>query len=87
MLLKCYLDICTVSLVVDGLLTARLLRHRKEFNPIDEVKITLLNAFIPVWNLVCLYRNVKLLFSKSDKIKALAVIQDLIQIEFEGDDK
>lgn len=87
MLLRCYLDICTVSLIADGLLTARLLRHRKEFNPIDEIKITLLNAFIPVWNLVCLYRNVKLLFSSKEKIKALSLIQDLIQLEYEGDDK
>ena len=82
-MLKLYLDFCVVCLVAEGLINFRLMKHRKTFVVHTELILTLANSFIPILNVVVLLSNLNNIFASKDKIKALALVQDTIQINCE----
>lgn len=78
---KLYLDFCVICLIAEGLINFRLMKHRKEFNLLMEIIVTLSNSFIPFLNVIVLLSNINNIFASDDKIKALALVQDAIQIK------
>ena len=82
-ILKLYLDFCIICLIAEGLINFRLMKHRKTFSTHTELILTLTNSFIPILNVVILLSNLRNIFASEDKIKALALVQDTIQIQSE----
>ena len=81
--IRIYAFLVIVCLLVEGVLNARLLKYRKTFNVCDEILVTCLNSFIPIWNVVCLIQNVAIITSKEESIQAMALILDLANIDKE----
>lgn len=82
---KLYLNFCVLCLIAEGLINFRLMKHRKTFSVHMELILTLTNSFIPILNVVILLSNVRNIFAREDKIKALALVQDSIQMTCEED--
>ena len=81
--IRLYGYLVVVCLLTEGLLNARLLKYRKTFNIRDEIFTTCLNSFIPIGNVICLIKNILMIISKDDTIKAMALILDLANIDKE----
>ena len=81
--IRLYGYLVTICLLVEGLLNARLLKHRKIFNVRNEVMISCLNSFIPIWNVITLIHNILLICAKEDTIKAVSVMLDVVDIDKE----
>ncbi len=72
-----YAYLVIICLLVEGLLNARLFKYRKTFNVSNEILVTCLNSFIPIWNLISLIQNVSLIVAKDSTIRAMALLLDL----------
>lgn len=69
-----------MCLIAEGLINFRLMKHRKTFSVHTELILILTNSFIPIINVLVLLNNLRNIFANEDKIKALALVQDTIQI-------
>ncbi|WP_312286843.1 hypothetical protein [Terrisporobacter sp.] len=74
---RMYAYLVIICLLVEGLLNARLFKYRKTFNVSNEILVTCLNSFIPIWNLISLIQNVSLIVAKDSTIRAMALLLDL----------
>lgn len=81
--IRIYAYLVIICLLVEGILNARLLKYRKTFDVGNEIIVTCLNSFIPVWNVVTLIQNVAIIVSREDSIRAIALILDLANIDKE----
>ncbi|MDU6995928.1 MAG: hypothetical protein E6356_13795 [Terrisporobacter othiniensis] len=81
--IRLYAYLVVICLLIEGLLNARLFKYRKSFDVCNEILVTCLNSFIPIWNIICLIQNVSLIASKEETIKAMALILDLANIDKE----
>lgn len=81
--IRLYAYLVIVCLLVEGLLNARLFKYRKSFDVVNEILVTCLNSFIPIWNAVCLIQNVALILAKEETIMAMALLLDLANIDEE----
>lgn len=78
-----YAYLVIVCLLIEGLLNARLFKYRKTFDVVNEILVTCLNSFIPIWNAVCLIQNVALILAKEETIMAISLLLDLANIDEE----
>ena len=81
--IRLYGYLVVVCLLIEGLLNARLLKYRKIFNVRDEIIISCLNSFIPVWNVITSIHNISLIFAKEDIIKVVSDMLDTVDIDKE----
>lgn len=82
--IRLYAYLVVICLLVEGLLNARLFKYRKSFDVCNEILVTCLNSFMPVWNVICLIQNISIIVSKDDTIKAMALLLDLANIDEEA---
>lgn len=81
--IRLYVYLVIVCLLIEGLLNARLFKYRKTFDVVNEILVTCLNSFIPIWNAVCLVQNVALIVAKEETIMAMSLLLDLANIDEE----
>lgn len=81
--IRIYAYLVIICLLVEGVLNARLFKYRKTFDVVNEILVTCLNSFIPIWNIICLIQNVSIIISKNSTIQAMALILDLANIDKE----
>lgn len=81
--IRLYAYLVIVCLLVEGLLNYRLFKYRKTFDVCNEILVTCLNSFIPIWNIICLLQNVALIVAKEETIMAMALLLDLANIDKE----
>lgn len=81
--IRIYAYLVIVCLLIEGLLNARLFKYRKTFDVINEILVTCLNSFIPIWNAICLVQNVALIVAKEETIMAISLLLDLANIDEE----
>lgn len=82
-LIKGYFNLVVICLIVEGLLKWRLLKYRQTWSTFTEITVTLLNSFVPIFNILILIKNINLLFSDNEMIKTEAVLYDLIENDSE----
>lgn len=80
---RIYAYLVIICLLVEGVLNARLFKYRKTFDVVNEIMVTCLNSFIPIWNVICLIQNIAIITSKEESIQAIALILDLANIDKE----
>lgn len=79
--IKLYAYLIVICLLVERLLNARLFKYRKTFDVCNEILVTCLNSFTPIWNAVCLVQNVALIVAKEETIMAMSLLLDLANID------
>ena len=80
---RIYAYLVIICLLVEGVLNARLFKYRKTFDVVNEILVTCLNSFIPLWNIVCLIQNLAIIGSKEESIQAMALLLDIVNIDKE----
>lgn len=80
---RIYAYLVIICLLVEGVLNARLFKYRKSFDVVNEIMVTCLNSFTPLWNCICLIQNLVVIGSKEDAIRSMALLLDLANIDKE----
>lgn len=80
---RIYAYLVIVCLLIEGVLNARLFKYRKTFDVVNEIMVTCLNSFIPLWNIIALIQNLAIIGSKEESIQAMALLLDIANMDKE----
>ena len=81
--MKFYLYSSMVMCVVDFIKNCRLMKYRKHVDNRIEMIRTIMNTFLPLYNLLMLIDNLNIIFRSKEHCKLIAMLDDMAMLDIE----
>ena len=84
--MRFYLYASMVMCVVDFIKNCRLMKYRKHVDNRIEMIRTIMNIFLPLYNLLMLIDNLNIIFRSKEHCELIAMLDDMAMLDIEGKD-
>ena len=81
--MKFYLYSSMVMCVVDFIKNCRLMKYRKHVDNRIEMIRTIMNIFLPLYNLLMLIDNLNIIFRSKEHCELIAMLDDMAMLDIE----